>query len=370
MTAGATAEARRLGWLALQRLVEGSVAEDAVALRECVHDLRAGAEEWRATLALLAAPRLGQAEKELSRAARAGARLIDLEDEEFPPALRHIPDPPLALFVRGRILPGDARAIAVIGSRRPTPYGPGIAKGLVPPLVRGSVTIVSGMAIGVDSVAHRAALAAGGRTIAVLGTGIDVCYPASSADLYDAIPEAGAVISEAPPGRTADRWVFGPRNRIIAGLSKGVVVVEARLPSGTLQTAQFALDYGREVGAVPGDIDAGRSDGTNKLLADQSAFVVRGAGDVFRHTFKELYEDPDVKGPFESPPIDPASKQVLDALGDDPAGVDELIARTMLPAGALLARLSGLERSGLACRDRLGRYRRGGGQVVIRDRCG
>jgi DNA processing protein len=370
MTPGAAVEDRRLGWLALQRLVDGSVAADAGALRAVIHDVLDGREgSWRQTLAKIAGAGRAEAERELSHAEAAGARLIDVEDGEYPGALRQIPAPPLGLFVRGRIEPVDARAVAVIGSRRATPYGLGVAAKVVPGLAKHQVTVVSGMAIGVDSAAHRSALRAGGRTIAVLGTGIDVCYPRSAQDLYEEIPGAGAVISEAPPGTEVNRSVFGPRNRIIAGISKAVVVAEAGLPSGTMQTANFALDYGREVGAAPGDVDVGRSDGTNKLLAE-GAFVVRHAYDVLLHVFKELYADPDVKGPFESPSLDPASQRVFEALGNQPIGLDALIAMTRLPAGALLARLSGLERQGLACRDRLGRYRREGGQVVIRDRCG
>lgn len=312
-------------------------------------------QAWPAVIRF-ARDKLSSAAREIEIAARCGARAIDVEDDEYPPLLREISDAPPVIFVLGKIEPCDERAVAMIGSRAATRYGVEVTRRFVPPLCAVGVTIVSGMARGIDSAAHRAALEAGGRTIAVLGTGVDVCYPAESRDVYERIADNGAVVSEMPPGTRASKWVFPVRNRIISGLAKAVIVVEARARSGTTITARLAGEQGRLVGAVPGDIDLARSQGTNALIGNL-AFPVTSAVDIIRSAFSELFLHIEAPLP-ESPKLDPASQAVMGALAADPATVDSLIVRTSMPIGALLGALSRLETAGLARRDGHGRYGR------------
>ena len=355
-------EQRRLRWLALAR-VPGAVAagiarhlSQSGAKGDAIAEAFAGrAPEW-VDLVNEAKARLGDAERELAQAEKARARLIDVEDAEYPPMLRGIPDAPAALFVRGRLVPGDERLAAVIGSRNATRYGVDVTRQLVPPLASRGVTIVSGMARGIDAAAHRAALSSGGRTIAVLGTGIDRCYPAESRDLYEEIPKHGAVVSEVAPGTEPMPWVFPPRNRIISGLSKTVVIVEARLKSGTAVTAKHALDQGREVGVVPGDIDLARSAGTNSFLS-QGAYAVRDAFDVLEHGFGEARTSPPVEPRPIPPGLDPAALSVWTVLDqEESASLDRLIEETTLAAAPTLSALGRLERAGLVRGDGWGRY--------------
>lgn len=210
---------------------------------------------------------------EYARLGALGIRLVPLEVPEVPPLLPHIYDPPLALYVRGK-LPGDALAIAVVGSRTATPYGRAATQALVRPLSARGLVIVSGLAFGIDAEAHRAALETHGTTVAVLGTGVDEAsvYPRSHRQLAkDIVAASGAVASEFPPGTTARPEHFPQRNRIIAGLARATVVVEATTQSGALITARLALAENREVLAVPGPITAPTSEGTNRLLREGAA---------------------------------------------------------------------------------------------------
>lgn len=360
-------ESRRKSWLALAR-VPGAVAA-GIAHRfvhaggkgDAIAEAFAGAGgEW-SDVVEEAKLRLSAVDAEIAAAAKVGARLVDVEDDEYPPLLRGIVDPPPALFVRGEIVRADARAAAVIGSRDATRYGISVTKMLVPPLAGKGVTVVSGMARGIDSTAHRAALKAGGRTVAVLGTGIDVSYPDSSRDLYDEIPRRGAIVSEVPPGTPPMPYVFPPRNRIISGLSKVVVIVEARLRSGTAVTARHALDQGREVGVVPGDVDLARSAGTNSLLAD-GAFPVRSADDVLTYGFGEPRGEPTVAPKPIPPGLDAEASRLWEALAASGAAtLEALIAATGLGAAPVMAGVGRLERAGLVRGDGWGRYATTGG---------
>jgi len=308
-----------------------------------------------ASLANLAGLGLASAREEAARASAAcGARLLDLEDADYPEALRALPDAPPVLYLRGALEAADARAVAVVGSRRATSYGLAVTRRVVVGLTQRGVTVVSGMAQGIDAAAHRAALDGGGRTVAVLGTGIDVPYPGSSTGLWREIPGRGAVVSEAPPGFPAEPWVFPVRNRIVAGLTRAVVVVEATERSGSLITARLALEQGREVGAVPGDVDLARSKGANGLLA-RGAFPVRSAEDVLERVFGEVAAALPPP-PAETLALDPASREILGGLSAEPASVDALSGRVSMPIGRLLAGLSALVRAGLAQRDERGRY--------------
>ena len=367
-----TREERRVAWRAIGRIpkavAKGVAAElrerdgDDVFARFWAEPSQVPAWEWCAPLAR---KELATAEREIAAARRVDARVVCIDDVEYPQWLREIADPPPALFVRGRILPQDVKAVAVIGSRSATRYGVSTTRRLVPPLVPCGVTIVSGMARGIDSEAHRAALGAGGRTIAVLGTGIDVPYPRESRDLYDSIPERGAVVSEMPPLQGADKFVFLRRNRIISGISKAVIVVEAKARSGTSVTARLANEQGRAVGAVPGDADLERSAGTNQLLSE-GAFVVRDAIDVLAGAFGELHHWERTPMGAPLPALDPMARSALDALSAEPRSLDALIAAIRVPAGPLLASISRLERAGLVKRDDAGRFLRSGGEVAQR----
>jgi DNA processing protein len=205
----------------------------------------------------------------------AGLRLLSYEDPEYPANLREIPDPPPVLFVRGRILSEDQRAIAVIGSRRAGAYGIAVCDRLARSLVDHGFSIVSGMARGVDAAAHWAALDCGGRTVAVLGTGVDMVYPKGNRQLFERILERGVLLSEFLPGTQALAKNFPRRNRIISGMSLGVLVVEAAERSGTMITVNTALEQGREVFAVPGDIRSPLSRGTHQMIRSGAKLVER-----------------------------------------------------------------------------------------------
>ena len=378
---------RRQWWLALAR-VPGTV-KAGVTSRFAARD---GEERGRRLEAALAGEglldgedhwgrvfdearaRLGRVEREIARAARVGARLVDFEDEEYPARLREIQDPPPAIFVRGTLDPGDERAAAIIGSREATRYGIAVTQRIVPGLVARGVTIVSGMARGIDAAGHRAALGAGGRTIAVLGTGIDRSYPSSSRDLYERIPERGAVISEVAPGTEPMPWVFPNRNRIISALAKVVVIVEARAKSGTAVTAHYALKQGRDVGVVPGDVDIARSAGTNALLFD-GAFVVRSADDVLCHGFGEVRpvepppEEREAKAGAGVPPppgLDADSARVWEVLGRGGSTLEALVSASGLRTISVIAAVGRMERTGLVRTDAWGKYVLGGGVEIAR----
>ena len=262
-------------------------------------------------------------------------------DDRFPPRLRAIFDPPRALYVRGA---GELellgrRAVAVVGARSCSPYGAQVARMVGRELAAVGLVVVSGLARGVDGEAHRGALDAGGLTVAVLGCGIDRDYPASNAQLSRRIEEKGLVVSEYEPGVEPAPWRFPARNRIIAGLSEAVVVVEARERSGALITADFALEEGREVLVVPGEITSSLSSGTNALLK-LGAAPLTATADVL----DLLGIDPPAA---LDATVSEAAAQVLALVRDSACGADELTARSVLDAGALSVALTELELAGL-----------------------
>ena len=216
----------------------------------------------------------------LRHAARSNLDVITWSDDEYPPALGVIADPPPVLWVRGSAGALGLTAVAVVGSRAATPYGVAVAERLGAELASRGVVVVSGLARGIDSAAHRGALSVSGRTVAVLGSGCDVVYPAEYSSLATEIGVDGAVVSELPPGTPPRKWFFPLRNRIISGLSRAVVVIEASDRSGSLITARAALEQGREVLAVPGNVLSGRNRGGHALLRD-GAKIVEDADDIF-----------------------------------------------------------------------------------------
>jgi DNA processing protein len=274
----------------------------------------------------------------------------------LPGAVASVFDPPAGLFVRGsaplELL--DAPCVAIVGARACSPYGAQVARVLGRDVAAAGLVVVSGLARGIDAEAHRGALEAGGRTVAVLGCGIDRDYPASHAELARRIRGAGLVVSEYGPGVEPAPWRFPARNRIVAGLSQAAVVVEARERSGALITADLALEEGREVFAVPGEITSALSAGTNRLLA-LGATPLLGAADVLRSFGIDPAERPPPAGLSE-----PAALAFA-ALDAGAATLDELAAATGLAAGPVAAALSELELAGLATEGD-GRYRRAAGR--------
>lgn len=224
--------------------------------------------------------RLG-AEKEEAGAAKLGARIVTPLDEGYPEPLKTIYDPPLCLYVRGEWLANDAQALAVVGTRRMSHYGAAQTERLAMQAAKAGFTIVSGMARGVDAAAHRAALKAGGRTLGVLGGALDKFYPPENRELAEEAVQHGAIMSEFPLGRAPDRTTFPYRNRLVAGLSKGVLVVEADLKSGAMNTAEQALEQGRSVMAVPGRVDMPGAQGPHRLIQN-GARLVQDVADILK----------------------------------------------------------------------------------------
>ncbi len=269
-------------------------------------------------------------------------RRVRRGEQGFPALLAEIPDPPACLWLRGDADLGllSGPAVAIVGARACSGYGRAVARMLASEATAAGVVVVSGLARGIDGEAHRGALAAGGRTVAVLGCGVDRDYPAAHAQLARALVEAGGlVVSEYAPGIEPAPWRFPARNRIIAGLARATVVVEARERSGALITSDFALEDGREVLAVPGEITSSLSAGTNGLLR-QGATPVTCAADLLEALGVEPAQ------PAQRLALDPAATAVLESLGAGAETADELARATALPPGALAAALTLLELEG------------------------
>ncbi|HEY1375576.1 MAG TPA: DNA-processing protein DprA [Gemmataceae bacterium] len=287
-------------------------------------------------------------ERECESISRHGVRLIALGTAEYPPALAEIPGPPHLLYVRGTLTPADHRAVAVVGSRGCTGYGRRVTEGLAAGLVHAGFSVVSGLARGVDGVAHAAALKAGGRTVAVLAGGLSRVYPPEHADLAAQVQAAGALVSEAPMDAEPLPAMFPPRNRIISGLSQAVVVVEASERSGTLITARHAAEQGREVFAVPGPVDSPASAGCH-LLIRQGATLVRSVDDILEALATGLSpgapaaksERPAAQAP--PPDLDGPARRVWDFLADGPRHVDAMAQTLALGVPELTRTLMVLE---------------------------
>ncbi|MCZ7591186.1 MAG: DNA-processing protein DprA [Kiritimatiellae bacterium] len=283
---------------------------------------------------------------EEARARRCGARIITFEDPEYPESLKQIYDPPITLYVKGTLEKVDKSAIAVVGTRNVSHYGASVADRLSYQLSKVGFTVVSGLARGVDTVAHKAALKAEGRTIAVLGSAIDCLYPEENAQLADRIAENGAVISEYTMGRQPDRTTFPYRNRVVSGLSMGLVVVEAGVKSGAVITATEALEQGRSVFAVPGRIDLPAARGCHMLIK-QGAKLCEGVDDVlqeFEFLFPEAKKKADAAMPRRPDvPLTNDEQVVVKALWKGGLDVDSLARAANLSSSQLSALLLGLE---------------------------
>jgi DNA processing protein len=273
-------------------------------------------------------------------------QIITEADADYPRALREIPDPPGLLFVRGRLKPSDALGIGIVGTRHGTPYGLRQAERLAASLARAGLTIISGLARGIDAAAHRGALAAGGRTLGILASGVMNIYPPEHDKLAEMVVAGGALISEQPPQSSPLAGTFPQRNRIISGLSLGVIVVEAAERSGALITSRHAMEQGRDVFAVPGNVDSRASRGCHRLLRD-GATLVESADDVLDQLGPLVEAVPRDDGREVHHPaellINDAERKVLDVIRCEATPVDEIVVGSGLPVPQVLATLSVLE---------------------------
>lgn len=276
-----------------------------------------------------------------------GVRILCWNSPDYPAALAALPDAPPVLYCTGQLPPQDAVYVGMVGSRRPSQYGMQAAQAIGEGLAGAGVVLVSGLADGLDSAAHRAALSRGMPTVAFLGTAIDKTYPACNRELRRQIEQTGAVLSEYPPGALSNQGYFLQRNRLIAGLSQALCVIEARQKSGTMSTVGHAQRYGVPVWAVPGSIFSPLSEGANALLASGGARALTGAAGLLAALGLAPPAGGGALAPH-SPPPDPEAQAVLRLLGPRPKGLEQLAAESGLPAGRLLAALTRLELSGRA----------------------
>ena len=283
---------------------------------------------------------------EMRLCADSGIALVSESDDAYPRTLREIHDPPGILFMRGDLRPCDSLSIAIVGSRHATRYGIEQAERLAGSLSRAGLTITSGLARGIDAAAHRGALAAGGRTLAVLGSGLLNIYPPEHEELASEVSAHGAVISESPPQSKPLAGAFPQRNRIITGLSLGVIVVEASSQSGALISARHAMEQGREVFAVPGRVDSRMSRGCHRLIRD-GAKLVETADDVLEELGPLVEKTSKSDGQEIHHPaellLNEIEQQVLSAVSTEPTTIDAVVATSGLPTGSVLATISALE---------------------------
>ncbi|OQA45504.1 MAG: hypothetical protein BWY52_01285 [Chloroflexi bacterium ADurb.Bin325] len=345
---------RGIGPARLRALIDvcGSV-EAAWAAPESV--LRDAGLDRRSLAALLAARERLDLAAELARVQRAGMRVLTWDDPAYPQRLLTIYDPPFVLYLRGELKPEDDWAVAIVGTRGASVYGLEVARRLAGDLAAAGATIISGLARGIDAQAHRAALDAGGRTLAVLGSSVDVIYPSDNRKLAQDVVANGALLSEYAPGTQPEASNFPPRNRIISGLSRGVIVIEAGEQSGALITARFAAEQGRDVFAVPGSIFARNSQGTNRLIRD-GATPITSAEDVLEAlNLKAVPQQVATQMLF---PTDEIEARLLDQLGEEPIHVDEVSRSTGLPIATVTGTLALMELKGLV--------RQAGGMTYVR----
>lgn len=307
-------------------------------LDRCPHITQQG----RARLAEAKKNYPGAAINEIKKAADFGADIFAPESKGYPQPLLDTQAPPPALYTKGKVSPEDAQAVAIVGTRKCTAYGRDMAFELAHDLARHGVTVVSGLAHGIDTAAHRGALQAGGRTLAVLGTGIDIVYPAINRGLADEVAEAGALVSEFPMGTGPEKWNFPRRNRVISGLCLGVAVVEAPEDSGALITVTSALEQGREVFAVPGNVKSWLNRGAHRLIRE-GACLVESAEDILNEICAkprqpELAFEPELAG---------KEKELFEIISVEPLNFDEICRQAGYAAAEAAAALTMLEMKNL-----------------------
>ena len=336
-------------------LIKGIGAVRMQALIQHFGDL---GDAWRAAPADLAQAGLGlkviervlqarenvDLEKLWAKIEAQGIKILTWEDEAYPQRLKEIDQPPPVLYIRGEYLPDDVFAVAVVGTRRVTAYGRQITEELAAFLAANGITVISGLARGVDAIAHQTALKAGGRTIGVLGSGVDKIYPPEHRALAEKMMERGAILSDYAPGTPPDASNFPPRNRVVSGLSLAVVVIEAGETSGALITAEFAAEQGREVFAVPGSILAPQSKGTNKLI-QRGALPLLSVEDLMQAL--DLTRMGEQKAARKMIPADETEARLMNVLGNEPLHVDEIRNQTELPIEKVSATLALMELKGM-----------------------
>lgn len=308
------------------------------------HELTKAGLDQRALENLLTTRSKISLDGEMEKIERQAAKVLTWDDPAYPPRLLNIYSPPPVLYVKGQLLDEDQWAVAVVGTRGATVYGKEAARQIAGHLARNRITIVSGLARGIDSQAHQAALDAGGRTIAVLGSGVDIIYPAESRKLAQAIVERGALVSEYALGTPPEASNFPPRNRIISGLSLGVVIVEAGERSGALITGDFALEQGREVFAVPGNIFHQKSIGTNKLI-QQGAKPVLSVEDILEElNLTMVSQQAEVRAVV---PENETEAALLEYITAEPIHIDEIGQQSGLPIAQVSSTLALMELKGM-----------------------
>ncbi|MDW8064801.1 MAG: DNA-processing protein DprA [Anaerolineae bacterium] len=341
-------------WLVFNRVI-GIGPARLRALLQYFGDLRTAWEAdegaWRAAgldqrtiQNLTEAKRQLRPDQEQERLERSGAKALTWADPDYPPLLRRIPDPPPVLFVRGRLYEADRGALAVVGTRRPTIYGRQATEWFVSELARAGISIISGLARGIDAIAHEAALKAGGRTIAVLPCGVDRVYPLAHARLAARILENGALVSELPLGAPAEPGNFPARNRLISGLAVGVLIVEAGATSGALITASHAAEQGREVFAIPGSIFSPASQGTNRLIRDGAIPVTCPSELLEALNWSTAAQQVEVQLQL---PADSIEARLLEVLSREPQHVDEIARAAGLPIAQVSSALAVMELKGM-----------------------
>lgn len=275
--------------------------------------------------------------KESARAAELGAVIVTILDDDYPLRLKEIADPPVVLYVKGHLPDQDDAVVSIVGARQATAYGLGIAEQFAMRFAQAGAAVISGLALGIDAAAHRGTLKAGGRTLAVLGCGLDVVYPLQNRNLFTEISNRGCLISEFPFGAEPMLYHFPRRNRIVSGIAHAIVVVEAGLKSGALITAEFAMEQGREVLAVPGRIDVPQSRGTHELIR-HGAKLALSVEDVFEE-LPGLKHQPELFQPkkkVRAPDLTTDEQKVLSLLEAGELSFDGLVARAGLPVPVLM----------------------------------
>lgn len=288
-------------------------------------------------------------EKQTQLIQKSGAKLLTFKDQDYPQNLLSIYDPPPFLFVKGEITKEDQNAVAIVGCRSASTYGKRITENIARELASKGITIVSGMARGIDSIAHTSALKEKGRTLAVFGSGVDVIYPSENKKLADKIMSCGALISEFPMGTTPDAPNFPRRNRLISGLSLGVVVVEAGAKSGALLTANCALEQNREVFAIPGNLGAKTSEGTNRLIK-QGAKLVTSVEDILEElkvTIRGIESSSEVTSQEDLSNLSEKEKSVYELISEEPSHIDKIAPQASVSVSDALSLLLSLELKGM-----------------------
>lgn len=321
-----------------------------------IQRLKEAGLDRRSLESVLATRRSLDLEAAWQRVVQSGARVYTWNDDDYPENLRQVPLSPPVIFVQGELVEEDRLAVALVGTRQASAYGREVARGLASELAHNGVTVVSGLALGIDATAHEAAIEAGGRTLAVLGSGVDQIYPAKNRKMALAMIQQGALISEYPLGTRPEASNFPPRNRIISGLSLAIVVVEAGQRSGALITAKFAAEQGRDVFAVPGSILQPSSAGCNALIQD-GALPLLSINDLLEQLHLERAAVQ--REARQTIAADPTERLLLEHLSSEPVHLDDIVRLASMPAAQVSGLLAMMELKGLVRQSGSMRYVKG-----------